>query len=296
MAAQKKQYFLAPSWDYPPTGPLALGNIILSPSRPVPPLLAASTLTRTLDPATLAPNRVSTTKHNVEWTRDKSVSHSLGVWSRFVQCLGVRLDFETSRSRQDVFRFESVRTEEWFPSEEYLAAAVRDPAVRRRLTVGGGISRVGGLVKRRAVYVVVGVKTVSGAQVKRVWTRGLAAQTEVGVDAMGASVFVASGPAGGVKWERGESMEFEGGDDFVFAYRVRKVWLEDGENGVGQDDYARGTMLGESYGDEKEEKGDGMDHIVVEDLEDSDIGDKWTGGEVEDEGEEIEVFVPAAGN
>jgi hypothetical protein len=246
-----------------------------------------------LGPPTLAPNRVSTIKHNVEWTRDKSVSHSLGVWSRFIQFLGVRLDFEVSSSKQDVFSFKSVRTEEWFPSEEYLAAAVQDPGVRRRLTGGGGVSRAGGLVKRRAVYVVVGIKTVSGAQVKRLWTRGLAAQTEVGVDAMGASVFVASGPAGGVKWEKGESMEFEGGDDFVFAYRVRKVWLKDGEKGVGQDDYVRGTMLGESYEDEKKGNGPDIENVVVEDLEASDIGDTWSGSEVEDEGEEIEVFVPA---
>ncbi|KAK3299817.1 uncharacterized protein B0H64DRAFT_1527 [Chaetomium fimeti] len=295
MAAQKKQYFLAPSWDYPPSGPIALGNIILSPSRPVPALLSATTLSppplsSESKPETLAgPNRTSTFKHNVEWTRDQSLSRSLGVWSRFIELLGVRLDFETSRSTQDVFRFASVRTEEWFPSEEYLAAALRDPMVRRRMGAGKGA------LVRRAVYVVVGVKTVSGAQVKRVWTRGLAAQTEVSVDAMGASVLVASGPAGGVKWERGESMEFEGGDDFVFAYRVRKVWLRAGEKGVGQDDYTRGTMLGESLGDEKEGEGVDMENVVVEGLDASDIGDKWSGSEVVDDGEDIEVFAPATG-
>jgi hypothetical protein len=90
-------------------------------------------------------------------------------------------------------------------------------------------------------------------------------------------------------------MEFEGGDDFVFAYRVRKVWLKDGEKGVGQDDYVRGTMLGENYGDEREGKGVDMDNVIVEDVEPSDIGEKWDATQVEDEGEEIEVFVPGTG-
>ncbi|KAH6853206.1 hypothetical protein B0I37DRAFT_358769 [Chaetomium sp. MPI-CAGE-AT-0009] len=90
-------------------------------------------------------------------------------------------------------------------------------------------------------------------------------------------------------------MEFEGGDDFVFAYRVRKVWLRGGEKGVGQGDYTRGTMLGESIGYEKEVGGVDMEDVVVEDLEGSDIGNGWSGSEVVDEGEEMEVFVPATG-
>ncbi|KAH6651316.1 hypothetical protein F5144DRAFT_589559 [Chaetomium tenue] len=283
---------------------VSLGNIILSPSRPVPPLLAASAptlagLTPTSTPTGPTPpptdtlptptnpnlTRTSTTKHNVEWTRAQSLSHTLGVWSRFIQCLGIRLDFETSHARQDVFRFASVRTEEWFPSDEFLAAAVQDPGWGEGqvgvgeaggVRGGGGEDGVGGAGEE-------GVDAGAGG------ADGGGGGCDGGVGAGGV------GAAGGVKWERGESMEFEGGDDFVFAYRVRKVWLRGGGKGVGQDEYVRGKMLSESYGDGKGGKGDDMEDVVVEDLEDFDIGDKWSGSAVVDEGEEIEVFAPGAG-
>ncbi|KAL2145796.1 hypothetical protein VTI28DRAFT_6295 [Corynascus sepedonium] len=289
MANEIKQYFLAPSWDYPPNGPIALGNIIRSPTRPVPPLLAATSVGRPL---------ISTTKHNVEWTRDKASTHSFGVWTKFVESVGVNLGFEASNATQDVFRFERMCTEEYFPDEAFLAKALASEGVQRQLALAKRRRRGMMGVGRAPVYVIVGVKTVSGAQVRRMKARAGGVQAEVAVDAalMGAAgVPMSVGPAVGVGWEREESMTFEGSDDFVFAYRVRKVWLGGSEKGVRQEDYFRGAMLGlgnrEAFQEEVE-----PESVVLEDLTYDDVGDIWSTSQFLDESGEGEVVVFASSN
>ncbi|SPQ26063.1 085264aa-fb84-4513-9374-dac57e83f289 [Thermothielavioides terrestris] len=149
MANQTKQYFLAPTWDYPPNGPISLGNIILSPRAPCP-------LSSPPPPPSTPPR-----------------PPRLGLWTKFVELVGLRLDWVAAGHTVDVFRFEQLQTEEWFPDEAFLTAALAHPAVQRR--VGGW--------RRRAVYVVVGVKTVAGAEVKRAWYRGVqGARAEAAVD------------------------------------------------------------------------------------------------------------------
>lgn len=75
MANQIKQYFLAPSWDYPPKGPIALGNLIVSPSRPVPALVTAYSAAGSEGP-------ISSTKHGVEWQKGRSNAHKFGIWTK----------------------------------------------------------------------------------------------------------------------------------------------------------------------------------------------------------------------
>lgn len=77
MANQTKQYFLAPSWDYPPNGPIALGNIIVSPSRPVPALVTAAS-------ADGSEGLISSTKQGVEWQNGKTNAHRFGIWTKLL--------------------------------------------------------------------------------------------------------------------------------------------------------------------------------------------------------------------
>lgn len=81
MANQIKQYFLAPSWDYPPDGPIALGNIIISPSRPVPAVVTAAS-------AVEPKGKISSTKHEVQWQKGRTHAYQFGVWTKlFVAAL-----------------------------------------------------------------------------------------------------------------------------------------------------------------------------------------------------------------
>lgn len=77
MANQIKQYFLAPSWGYPPNGSIALGNIIVSPTRPVPAVVAAAS-------AAGSEGLISSTKHGVEWQKGKTNAHKFGIWTKLL--------------------------------------------------------------------------------------------------------------------------------------------------------------------------------------------------------------------
>lgn len=79
MANQIKQYFLAPSWDYPPNGSIALGNIIVSPTRPVPALV-----TRAATPTAGSEGLISSTKQGVEWQKGKTNAHQFGIWTKLL--------------------------------------------------------------------------------------------------------------------------------------------------------------------------------------------------------------------
>jgi hypothetical protein len=251
----------------------------------------------------------STSKHNFTWTRHKSNTSSFGIWTKFVEFLGVNIGLETSHSTHDIFRFERMSTEEFFPDEGFLTSTLLShPAVNRRLK------------QWRPVYIIVGVKTVSGAQIKRVWARSAGVQAEVAVDAAvlaGAPVpAVTVGPTGGVAVEKGEGMGFEGGDDFVFAYRVLKVRLRRRRREVMAEDYVRGAILGMGM-EEDITREVGMGHgmggrmmgremifgswgeaveedIEIEQLEDHGVGGVWKASRAVDgdEGHEVEVFVP----
>ncbi|CAN8101794.1 unnamed protein product [Discula destructiva] len=88
MSNHVKTYFLSPSWDYPPNGLLAIGNIILSPKRPVPPLYQASNEGGEL----VSGPHLTSYKNNVEWTRASSVAGKFGLWTKFLDLLGIKLD------------------------------------------------------------------------------------------------------------------------------------------------------------------------------------------------------------
>jgi hypothetical protein len=87
MSNQVKQYFLAPSWDYPPGGAIALGNIIASPARAVPAVATAASAATGQEEGLIA-----STKHGVEWEKGKTRAHKFGIWTKLlVASLGLPL-------------------------------------------------------------------------------------------------------------------------------------------------------------------------------------------------------------
>lgn len=102
MTNETKQYFLAPSWDYPPCGPIALGNIIVSPLQPVPPLI-------TTDDHNIVPEGLITSnKHGVEWVRETTRAHKFGIWTKFIEIIGLNVRLDISSGKGDIFSFERI--------------------------------------------------------------------------------------------------------------------------------------------------------------------------------------------
>ncbi|KAK4224122.1 hypothetical protein QBC38DRAFT_26713 [Podospora fimiseda] len=296
MANQQKQYFLSPTWDYPPgpTSPLSIGNIILSTSKPVPALFQAS---KSPNYQSLVLDKISQTiKKDVSWTNSKTLSYNFGIWGKFLEFMGAEIGIETSKENAEIFQFESVVTQNFFPDEEYLKEILlKSPVVLRRMQKF-----------RKPVFIVTGVKSVHGAVAKTVWKRNVGLNTSVGVDVVAAATGIPLpisglevGPKVGTSKGKGGSSGFgSGGDEFVFAYRVLKVRVR-GKGQVSQEEYVRGAMLGVPGAKDGDELVD-LEMLEVEDGDEDVKGFESAEGIVEveeDEGdeEEVKVFLPSRG-
>ena len=98
------------------------------------------------------PLPTATTKTNATWSRGTTRAQHYGVWTKFVEFLGINIWISTTSDTDERFRFESMRTDEFLPDEAYISAVLgaAPAAVERR------VKRL-----RRPVFMVTGVKTVS---------------------------------------------------------------------------------------------------------------------------------------
>src|SRR5271170_2986686 len=152
MANQMKTYFLSPTWDYPPSGPIKLGAIIASPSRANAPLNLSSI------PAIPATSLIPTTaKHNWEWHRKKSREGKVGIWTRFLQVvLGVEADVGVNWDvrNDEVFKFERMESQSFMPDEAYVVEAMKAQGVVRFMEKSNF---------KKPVYMITAVRVVYGA-------------------------------------------------------------------------------------------------------------------------------------
>lgn len=272
MANQVKNYFLAPSTDYPPdTTALSLGNVVISPKRAVPALAHA--------PSAFPPHSlIKSSKSDFQWTRSHTSSVKLGVWAKFAQLLDAGASTDASHTRQEIYSFTQMETTEFFPDEEYIRTALNVPAVKQYLDRQGF---------RKSVYMVVGTKAVRGATVKTVRSSDKGAGLNAGVDlvAMGGSP-VALGGEVGAQLKNEEEIAFRDDKDFIFAFRLRKVRIR-GNGSVAQDDYNRNTLLG--VDDDEPSK----DEFSAVGLEDADAGaENFCIEQVIDEDDQVNVLFP----
>lgn len=179
----------------------------------------------------------------------------------------------------DTFRFEKMHTEEFFPNEQYINALLKtSPVATRMLTK-----------QHKDLFVIVGVKTVSGAAVKRAHSGNIGGSLDISIDAAvaGSPVPTSIGPSVVSSLGSHESVSFEGSDDFVFAFRVQKLRVKRSEEDIRQEDYTKGAMF--EYGSAVKK-----DNEVLEigELNASDGFDGFVSQGVEDEGDHAVVQVP----
>jgi hypothetical protein len=101
---------------------------------------------------------------------------------------------------------------------------------------------------RKPVYIITGLKTVTGAKAKSYKSHAVGGNLGVEVNGTiwsGGTVLIGGGPEVEGKIEKKEGTTWEGSSDFVFAFRVRKVSVEKKTGTVKEDDdYKTGAMLG----------------------------------------------------
>lgn len=230
MANEIKHYFLAPSWDYPPNGSIALGNIVRSPEKIVPPLYIHQSTNS-------EPMMQSSTKFGVDWSRATETERGFGIWAKFMQIIGLGIDFglEMKIVDRQLYHFERIDTEEYFPDEETIRKSVNSTAVKSYIEK----SRF-----TKDVYMIVGIKKVYGARIASVVDGRRGGVLKVALHGMAlTSAPISIGPQGKYESIGTNTMSFEGSTDFVFAFRLRKVRIR--EEKVEQDDYNKGALLSE---------------------------------------------------
>lgn len=101
---------------------------------------------------------------------------------------------------------------------------------------------------RKPVYIITGLKTATGAAVKTNKRSASASKAGIEVEIPGSGGVLPWGtqPEISTKQEAKDKMSWEDHSDFVFAYRVSKVWVKKGS--IQEQDFTKGAMF------EREEK------------------------------------------
>ncbi|KAI0379220.1 hypothetical protein F5Y04DRAFT_260007 [Hypomontagnella monticulosa] len=235
MANRTFYFFYAPTWDYPPDGPIKLGNVLTSLKKPERPLCTVAPIADT--------DVFTSEKRQVEFSREKLKSGQFSILTKFLSFLGIGVDVGASWNvgEGEAFAFDQIETTQFVPKQDYLQRCIETEPVRRYLDK----SRY-----RKPVYIITGIKTVAGANAKSFGIRGVDGSLGPEVDATvwsGGTIPISGGPTVEVNRQNNTGVSWEGSSDFVFAFRVRKIFVK--KTGVvnKDEDYRRGAMLGREY-------------------------------------------------
>ncbi|KAH7116514.1 hypothetical protein B0J13DRAFT_599978 [Dactylonectria estremocensis] len=259
MANEVKNYFLAPSWDYVTEAnagvTISLWNLVTSPMKMVPPLLAAKSQPKDGD-------MLKSTKENFEWTREQGGEKKFGIWTKFLQVVGFGLNVGHHRNKSVRFqyKFDTIETREAYPTPEYVAQMVKNPSV-----------------------------AVTGATVQMVENKEIGTDLNITVDATPARNPVSLGPELSLSSNKAETLGFQGPSEFIFAFRLRRVRVNARMEVESDDDEREGTALGE----DGEPVSDGFDVLGVEDndMRASDLDSDIRGAEMEADDNDEKVYV-----
>ncbi|KPM38865.1 hypothetical protein AK830_g7709 [Neonectria ditissima] len=232
MANNVFYFYFAPTWDWPPEGPIRLGNVLTSIKKPEQPLHTA--------PLPAADQVFSSHKSEVEYSQKKLREGKFSILTTFLSVLGLGVDVgaDWKKSNQEVYEFNRVETTQFIPKDDYIQTCIEAPAVRAHLEK----SRY-----RKPVYIITGIKTVYGAKAKTQTSRAHGGSASVAVDGTvwsGGAVPVGVEPGIEGRKETTHDTSWKESSDFVFAFRVRKVHVSRKTHTVDRsDDYTKGALL-----------------------------------------------------
>jgi hypothetical protein len=122
-----------------------------------------------------------------------------------------------------MFQFERMETEEVILGDkenEYVKEALKADNIKRYIITRQKF--------KKPIFMIVGVKWVTGAMVKRAFKNDGFADLNFPIDATGQGVPVSLGPEVSTFSGGGESVGFTGSSNFIFAFRVKRVRVTKG--------------------------------------------------------------------
>ena len=226
-----KTYFLAPTLDCPPLGPIALGSIITSPAKPEIPLNPPLPIDNTLMPIS--------EKHEDNWKHEISKFQvgRVGLWLSFLQAIiGISADagIKYENGTTNVYQFRRLYTRTFWPTRAYVVESVMAPEVQAFLASGWF---------RHNVYMITGISVAVGATMTCSALRKRGLYLHIGVDGTTFGVPSGAGPHADLESSHTEAVSFDGGSDFVFAFRLREIRYT-ARKGITQRDFTKGALYG----------------------------------------------------
>ncbi|KAK7546614.1 hypothetical protein IWX49DRAFT_589005 [Phyllosticta citricarpa] len=252
-------WFIAPH-SCPPNGHLKLGNIILNPSNPDIPLYES--------PSPLPDTeRIETFgARGAHFNSHESQGATLGIATSFLSFLsGVGVDVATDWSKKEIdqLKAKTMTTLSFLPSPTYIEETA-------------GQKKVQDYIRKKMfanLYMVVGVMVASGAT-RNTWSssgRDVGLHVNVDGTLMGAPASI--GPMVGLNQAQTVEVGADDTDDFVFAFRLRKMKFKKGEATLSMR-YKSSGFFGKGTADEDDEEGEEDQEpipIIVEGLAEEDV-------------------------
>lgn len=236
MSNKVKTYFLVPGWDFP-VGSIQLGSIIASPSFPHRSI--------TDNEAIPIDTKVHLSdKYDFSTSLDKSKSNKFGLWAQFLQIFGLGAEASVSfdKGSIDTYAFQHMKTEWFLPSKAFIKASVKNTNVVDFLEQTNF---------RKPVYIITGLKTVEGASVTTVNSKGRGVIAKIGFDGTPAAVPVTVGPEVERNIEESKTASFKKSSPVVFAFQLAVVRCNEGKGDVLVKDYTKGALFGLNQEDEE---------------------------------------------
>lgn len=229
-----KTYFLSPNLDYPPSS-ISLGSIWSDPGDP------GSCINRD-GPLPFPSNMPIEKSWKTDWDneRDRQRKGLIGIWARFLQVVG--MDAEASvtwdRIKASAYKFDRLDTEFVEPTAKYVKESVLSDSIAQYIITNDF---------KKPVYMVTGVKIARGADVALAKSKEAGTHMRAGVDGTPGGIPGRAGPEVTISSKDSEKTSFGGSSDFVFAYRLRKIFYEKGQ--VRNTEYNKGALYGVNTGE-----------------------------------------------
>jgi hypothetical protein len=274
-----KTYFLAPTRDTPPSGPIFLGAIIKSPRSPELPL-NSKTSPRL---QTLQIHETSTTDTTRQLYRDRN--GKVGLYAEFLSGLPFGLDASVGTNWDngdfEQYKFKELITRSIFPSQGEIAAIFADPVIQARIKDS---------MFRDNLYMVTSVKIARGADVVIGKIRERGGNLHFGADLTPLSVPIKVGPDLEGSRSHGQKAKEKHAGEFVFAYRLREIRyrrkaLEE------QREYLKGDLMGHDQKKKEEERREVESEAVLIGLNGMDVDSEEVDADnvpvLDDDGDEV---------
>jgi hypothetical protein len=255
----EKTWFLAPSLNYSPDGPIVLGALLLDPFMPDQVLNEGSIIPpKPEDVQTMSMNDWESVIKDKEGLKPGLLGLKPGLFTEFLSFFrkgdksGVA---KWSSATSSVYRAKKMETIQFSPSLKYLTDTMATLVVSSYL-----------LQKRmrKNVYLVTGVRIAHGVSVKSDYDAQVSIpDMSIVVGGVPAGVPVRLGPSLSA---HGSRMQFETESSFVFAYRLRKVFYNRKSQSILGEVYGKGALLFDDGPEEDNET------VEVLGLEDEDTG------------------------